>query len=102
MVNACLNIHGMNRVLVFSMDLMVYNTGGVPVPQMQTFWWVQIHSQCLLAGPDSNFQLQDANNKVIAFFHPTRPTRYQIGDVFGELHFLRTAGAGTVVSILRN
>jgi len=41
--------------------------------------------------------LQDANNVVIAFFRPTRPTRYQIGDVYGELHFIRTAGTGTVM-----
>ncbi|RDB22719.1 hypothetical protein Hypma_010393 [Hypsizygus marmoreus] len=41
--------------------------------------------------------LQDANGAVIAFFRPTRPTRYQIGDVYGELHFIRTAGAGTVM-----
>ncbi|KAK2466343.1 hypothetical protein APHAL10511_001985 [Amanita phalloides] len=40
--------------------------------------------------------LQDANGEVIAFFHPTKRTRYQIGDVYGELHFLRNAGAGTV------
>jgi hypothetical protein len=44
--------------------------------------------------------LQDHNGVVIAFFRPTRQTRYQIGDVFGELHFVRTAGAGTVVRIL--
>ncbi|KIK08409.1 hypothetical protein K443DRAFT_672432 [Laccaria amethystina LaAM-08-1] len=41
--------------------------------------------------------LQDANGIVVAFFRPTRQTRYQIGDVFGELHFVRTAGAGTVM-----
>jgi hypothetical protein len=34
---------------------------------------------------------------VVAFYRPTRPTRYQIGDVYGELHFIRTAGSGTVV-----
>jgi hypothetical protein len=34
-------------------------------------------------------------------FRPTRPTRYQIGEVYGELQFFRTAGAGTVVSPLR-
>jgi len=45
----------------------------------------------------SDILLQDANGAVIAFFRPTRPTRYQIGDVFGELHFVRTAGAGTVM-----
>jgi hypothetical protein len=43
-------------------------------------------------------QLQDSSNEVIAFFRPTRQTRYQIGDVFGELHFVRTAGMGTVVN----
>jgi hypothetical protein len=47
-------------------------------------------------------QLLDANGDVIAFFHPTRPTRYQIGDVYGELHFVRSAGAGTVVSVLHD
>ncbi|KAF4574817.1 hypothetical protein EYR40_005444 [Pleurotus pulmonarius] len=41
--------------------------------------------------------LQDQNNNVIAFFRPIRQTRYQIGDVYGELHFVRTAGAGTVM-----
>ncbi|KIK02841.1 hypothetical protein K443DRAFT_677299 [Laccaria amethystina LaAM-08-1] len=41
--------------------------------------------------------LQDANDIVVAFFRPTGKTRYQIGDVFGELHFIRTAGAGTVM-----
>jgi hypothetical protein len=46
--------------------------------------------------------LLDANGEVIAFFHPTRPTRYQIGDVYGELHFVRSAGAGTVVSVLHS
>jgi hypothetical protein len=34
---------------------------------------------------------------VIAFVRPTR-TRYQgIGDVYAELHFVRSAGAGVVV-----
>jgi len=43
-------------------------------------------------------QLQDPNNNVIAFVRPTRPTRYQgVGDVYAELHFVRTAGAGVVV-----
>ncbi|KAF8232428.1 hypothetical protein L208DRAFT_1436264 [Tricholoma matsutake] len=45
---------------------------------------------------NSDIILQDANSAVIAFFRPTRPTRYQMGDVFGELHFVRGAGAGTV------
>jgi hypothetical protein len=41
-------------------------------------------------------QLQDSNGDVIAFFRPIKRTRYEIGDVYGELHFLRN-GAGTVV-----
>ncbi|KAN0133479.1 hypothetical protein V8E53_008647 [Lactarius tabidus] len=42
--------------------------------------------------------LQDPNNNVIAFIRPTRPTRYQgLGDVYAELHFARTAGAGIVM-----
>jgi hypothetical protein len=51
--------------------------------------------------PSTNSQdivLQDPNNNVIAFVRPTRPTRYdQIGDVYTELHFVRSAGAGVVV-----
>ena len=42
-------------------------------------------------------QLEDPAGNAVAFFRPTRPTRYQIGDVYGELHFLRNAGAGTIV-----
>ncbi|KAG5648666.1 hypothetical protein DXG03_000012 [Asterophora parasitica] len=41
--------------------------------------------------------LQDVSGVVIAFFRPTRPTRYQIGDVYGELQFIRSAGTGTVM-----
>ncbi|PPQ74905.1 hypothetical protein CVT26_011400 [Gymnopilus dilepis] len=41
--------------------------------------------------------LQDPNGEVIAFFRPTRQTRYQIGDVYGELHYIRNAGMGTVM-----
>ncbi|KAF9263582.1 hypothetical protein L218DRAFT_944423 [Marasmius fiardii PR-910] len=47
--------------------------------------------------PMFSSQLQDQNNNVLAFYRPTRPTRYQIGDVYGELHFIRSAGAGTVM-----
>ncbi|KAJ7742439.1 hypothetical protein DFH07DRAFT_750461 [Mycena maculata] len=50
--------------------------------------------------PSSNntdIVLQDSNGVIVAFFRPTRQTRYQIGDVYGELHFLRTAGSGTVM-----
>ncbi|KAH9018262.1 hypothetical protein EDB85DRAFT_2013004 [Lactarius pseudohatsudake] len=42
--------------------------------------------------------LQDPNDNVIAFIRPTRPTRYQgLGDVYAELHFDRSAGAGNVL-----
>ncbi|KAG6885346.1 hypothetical protein C0993_002822 [Termitomyces sp. T159_Od127] len=41
--------------------------------------------------------LLDSSGAVIALFRPTRPTRYQIGDVYGELHFFRSAGMGTVM-----
>ncbi|KAF7331938.1 hypothetical protein MKEN_00074100 [Mycena kentingensis (nom. inval.)] len=41
--------------------------------------------------------LQDANGAIVAFFRPTRQTRYQLGDVYGELHFIRTAGSGTIM-----
>ena len=44
-------------------------------------------------------QLQDQNDVVIAFFRPTRPQRYNIGEVHGELHFVRNAGAGVVVRV---
>ncbi|KAJ3723178.1 hypothetical protein EV361DRAFT_388462 [Lentinula raphanica] len=47
--------------------------------------------------PNGEVLLQDANGNVLAFYRPTRQTRYQIGDVFGELHFIRTAGSGTVM-----
>lgn len=42
-------------------------------------------------------QLEDHNSNVIAFYRPTRPVRYNLGEVYGELHFCRTAGAGIVV-----
>lgn len=45
----------------------------------------------------SSAQLQDHNGEVIAFYRPTRPQRYNIGEVHGELHFVRNAGAGVVV-----
>ncbi|EIW82204.1 hypothetical protein CONPUDRAFT_143674 [Coniophora puteana RWD-64-598 SS2] len=47
------------------------------------------------SGPDT--LLEDSNGNVVAFFRPTRPTRYQIGDVYGELHFVRNAGAATIM-----
>lgn len=45
----------------------------------------------------SYLQLQDHNGNVIAFYRPVRPVRYNLGDVYGELHFCRSAGAGVVV-----
>ena len=50
--------------------------------------------------PSTNSQdivLQDPDNNVIAFIRPTRPKRYQLGDVYAELHFIRSAGAGVVM-----
>ncbi|KAI6105739.1 hypothetical protein F5141DRAFT_1064820 [Pisolithus sp. B1] len=41
-------------------------------------------------------KLEDSAGNTVAIFRPTRPTRYQIGDVYGELHFLRNAGAATI------
>ncbi|KAI9429840.1 hypothetical protein BJY52DRAFT_1219392 [Lactarius psammicola] len=40
--------------------------------------------------------LQDPNDDVIAFIRPTRPTRHQMGEVYAELHLVRSAGAGVV------
>ncbi|KAJ7068105.1 hypothetical protein C8F01DRAFT_590354 [Mycena amicta] len=69
----------------------------------------RIHASRVFIGPDglqyrwrpssnnTDVVLQDANGAIIAFFRPTRQTRYQIGDVYGELHFIRTAGSGTVM-----
>ncbi|PCH41434.1 hypothetical protein WOLCODRAFT_137387 [Wolfiporia cocos MD-104 SS10] len=45
----------------------------------------------------SDVVLQDQNGNVIAFYRPIRPARYNIGDVYGELHFVRNAGAGVVM-----
>ncbi|KJA14913.1 hypothetical protein HYPSUDRAFT_149793 [Hypholoma sublateritium FD-334 SS-4] len=44
----------------------------------------------------ADIMLLNPNGVNIAFFRPTRQKRYQIGDVYGELHFIRTAGLGTV------
>ncbi|TCD71303.1 hypothetical protein EIP91_011074 [Steccherinum ochraceum] len=41
--------------------------------------------------------LEDHNDAVIAFYRPVRPVRYNLGDVYGELHFCRNAGAGVVM-----
>ncbi|KAI0637801.1 hypothetical protein C8Q77DRAFT_390200 [Trametes polyzona] len=47
--------------------------------------------------PTGDIVLQDHNENVIAFYRPTRPQRYNIGEVYGELHFVRNAGAGVVM-----
>ncbi|KIP12833.1 hypothetical protein PHLGIDRAFT_32708 [Phlebiopsis gigantea 11061_1 CR5-6] len=44
-----------------------------------------------------DINLMDHLGNVIAFYRPIRPVRYNIGDVYGELHFCRNAGAGVVM-----
>jgi hypothetical protein len=57
----------------------------------------------IVFSPDPRFvlivakKLVDPNGNVVAIYRPTRPTRYQIGDVHGELHFFPQSGACTVV-----
>jgi len=41
--------------------------------------------------------LLDYNNATIAFYRPVLPVKYNLGDVYGELHFCRRAGAGVVM-----
>ncbi|KAF9779485.1 hypothetical protein BJ322DRAFT_354871 [Thelephora terrestris] len=41
--------------------------------------------------------LQDPNGHIIARLQNVTPTKYNIGDVFRELHYFRTAGAGVVM-----
>ncbi|KAF8336669.1 hypothetical protein F5887DRAFT_891306 [Amanita rubescens] len=45
------------------------------------------------SGTSSDVLLQDEIGGVIAFFRPIKRTRYTIGDVYCELHFLRDVGA---------
>ena len=45
-------------------------------------------------------QLQDPNGHIIARLQDVTPTKYNVGDVYRELHYIRTAGAGVVVSVL--
>lgn len=48
--------------------------------------------------PDSqDLLLMDSRNNVIAFYHPTPVRKFNVGDVHGEMHFLTSAGAGTVL-----
>jgi len=37
---------------------------------------------------------------MVALLRTTRPTRYQVGDVYYELHFFRNAGAGHIVDTI--
>ncbi|EED84492.1 predicted protein [Postia placenta Mad-698-R] len=46
---------------------------------------------------NSSSDIVDQNNNIIAFYRPIKPARYNIGDVYGELHFVRNAGAGVVM-----
>lgn len=41
--------------------------------------------------------LYDSNENKVAFFRPVRPTRYQLGDVYGELHFCTGQSTGTLM-----
>jgi len=43
-------------------------------------------------------QLSDPNGQRIAFYRPVRPTRYHLGDVYGELHFCSGQTTGVLVS----
>lgn len=43
-------------------------------------------------------QLQDPNGHIIARMQEVAPTKYNVGDVYRELHYIRSAGAGVVVS----
>jgi len=47
--------------------------------------------------PQGDVVLEDQNGNVIALYRPVRPVRYNLGDVHGELHFFRSAGAGVVM-----
>ena len=60
---------------------------------------ILVRSSNLRKGPEPliGHKLEDGGGHVVALFRPTRPTRYQIGDVYGELHFYRNAGAATIV-----
>ena len=90
----------MTRAHGFSTRPMAYNiVGGCP-PAHLTLWYVPSAIVAILQPLMTHTQLEDPSGNIVAFFRPTRPTRYQIGDVYGELHFLRNAGAGTIVRYL--
>jgi hypothetical protein len=77
---------------------MVFNTAGCPDVVARTLLCATRPILLPCSHHATLPQLQDSNGAVIAFYQSTRPTRYQVGDVYGELHFVRSAGAGTVVS----
>jgi hypothetical protein len=90
------------------MDRTVINTDGVLVrPATKISSYVKrfpVHSsqsQQPLLMTFSRFppkQLQDPNGHIIARIQNVTPTKYNIGDVYRELHYIRSAGAGIVVS----
>jgi hypothetical protein len=81
---------------------MVSCIGGDRVLPTRTLWWVTLHHDSRETPDRTHPQLQDPHNNVIAFVRPTRPTRFQgLGDVYAELHFVRSAGAGVVVCPVR-
>ncbi|KAI0079658.1 hypothetical protein K474DRAFT_1639119 [Panus rudis PR-1116 ss-1] len=67
-------------------DIRVFNG-----PDGYEYRWRPSHNQY------NDFVLEDHNANVIAFYRPVRPVRYNLGDVYGELHFCRNAGAGVVM-----
>ncbi|OCH88310.1 hypothetical protein OBBRIDRAFT_94277 [Obba rivulosa] len=69
-------------------DDSVYNGRVFNGPDGYTYRW--------RPAPNSS-DIVDQNNNVIAFYRSIRPARYNIGEVHGELHFVRNAGAGVVM-----
>ncbi|CAE6408295.1 unnamed protein product [Rhizoctonia solani] len=48
--------------------------------------------------PDSqDLLLKDSRGNVIAFYRPTPVKKFNVGEVYGEMHFVTGAGAGTVL-----
>lgn len=87
----------MTRAHGFLTRPTAYNIVGGRLPTPPRFWYVPSEIVAILHALMDHSQLEDPAGNVVAFFRPTRATRYQIGDVYGELHFLRNAGAGTIV-----
>ena len=98
----------------FSTDRTVINTDGDPTrrtPQRSSYVkrfpvhssQSHTHSRIPILPPRSPWplkkQLQDPNGHIIARLAKVTPTKYNIGDVYHELHYIRSAGAGVVVSV---